>query len=712
MTSTVDKQPRSSRRPQRKICSAIFACSAVAFACGSRPSPSPGLARLGYTAAAFEKQRDLEQRFRAAVSADEIGTFHKMVTRQPHVAGSDGSRDVAEDIRGALAAAGLDVDVVQYEAYLSSPRSVAVDIVAPRAERLRVTEPPSPIDRDTQNPALGPGFVAYAASGDVTAPVVYVNYGLPDDYAQLALRDVDVHGALVLARYGHSHRAVKLHTAEQAGAAGIIIYSDPADDGFVRGETWPKGYWRTKDQIQRGNGKYSWFWHGDPLTPGVAAVRDAARQDPASAPTLPRIPAAVLSWGEAQKIFERLDGKPVPPGFQGGLPLTYRTGGGTVRARLRVQMDNGLRTIRNVVARVQGAQQPDREVILGTHHDAWTFGGVDPGTGTAALLELGRVLGALRRGGWQPQRTITLAFWDAEEFGLIGSTEYAEDRLRALRERAICYINTDLYMKGRLDAGGTPSLRDLLVEVTQDVPEGSGTMYDGWRDKELKSLGSGADFVPFQDYVGLPTLSIELTATGGYTYGAYHSNYDTRFFVEHVADPGFQGGAQLVRLLGTTALRLGESQILPFRFSHYATRLKDFVDTASTWSAGEDSRAVALDLTPLRTAIARLSEQTNLVERRIDDRLVSGVVPASTVSRLNDALARLEQRLVDDRQPWYRHVIYGWNIYSLYDGQPFPLLAEAIRVRDAERARQEVARIADAINRLHDGLREVGDLVN
>jgi N-acetylated-alpha-linked acidic dipeptidase len=697
--------------------------SAVAFACSSRPAPSAGLARLGYSAAAFEKQRDLEQRFRAGVSADEIGAFHKMVTRRPHMAGTDGGRDVAEYIKRALADAGLDVELIEYQAYLSFPRSVAVDIVAPRAERLRITEPPSPIDRDTQNATLGPGFVAYAASGDVTSPVVYVNYGLPDDYAQLALRDVDVRGKLVIARYGRSHRAVKLHTAEQQGAAGIILYSDPADDGFVRGETWPKGYWRTKDQIQRGNGKYSWFWHGDPLTPGVAAVRDAARQDPASAPTLPRIPAAVLSWGEVRKIFERLDGKPVPPGFQGGLPLTYRTGGGTVRARLRVQMDNGLRTIRDVVARVPGARQPDREVILGTHHDAWTFGGVDPGTGTAALLELGRVLGALRRGGWQPQRTITLAFWDAEEFGLIGSTEYAEDRLRALRERAICYINTDLYMKGRLDAGGTPSLRDLLVEVTQDVPEGSGTMYDGWRNKELKSLGSGADFVPFQDYVGLPTLSIELTATGGYTYGAYHSNYDTRFFVEQVADPGFQGGAQLVRLLGATALRLGESQILPFRFSHYATRLKEFVDTASTWAAGEhrgvgapgvndDRRALALDLTPVRDAVARLAAQANLVERRIDDRLASGDVPATNASRLNDALARLEQRLVDDSRPWYRHVIYGWNIYSLYDGQPFPGLVDAIRLRDRDRATREVAGIAAAINRLHDGLRRAVDLVN
>jgi len=696
----------------------------IGLSVGCKQAPRIPPPRLGFSAASFDRQRDLEQRFRSSVSVEELGTFHAMVTREPHMAGTDGSRVVATRIAQALRDAGLDVETIEYQAYLSYAKAITVDIVAPVATKLRVTEPASPLDRDTSHPQLGPGFVAYSASGDVTAPVVYVNYGLPEDYAQLAAHNVDVRGKLALARYGHSHRAVKLHTAERAGAAGILIYSDPADDGFVRGETWPKGYWRTQDQLQRGNGKYSWFWHGDPLTPGVPALENAARQDAARAPTLPRIPAAVLAWGEAKKILERLDGAPAPSGFRGGLPITYRLGGAAARARLRVEMDNGLRTIRDVIARVPGARRADREVILGTHHDAWTFGGVDPGTGTAALLELARTLGALRRGGWQPQRTITLAFWDAEEFGLIGSTEYAEDRRQALRDGAICYVNTDLYMNGRLDAGGTPSLRDFVVEVAKDIPEGSGTMYDGWigsrgpdgqdrRDgADLKALGSGADFVPFQDYVGLPTLSIELTATGGYTYGPYHSNYDTRFFVEQVADPGFRGGAQLVRMLGTTALRLGESQVLPFRFSHYARKLKDFIDAASTWGGGEDRRGMmAVDLTAVREAAARVAEQAKSVEDRLDDRLATSNLPASQIDRANDLLARLEQRLLDEDQQWYRHVIYGWNIYSLYDGQPFPGLAEAIRVRDAERARKEAARITAAIDRLNAGLHEVAELL-
>jgi N-acetylated-alpha-linked acidic dipeptidase len=405
---------------------------------------------------------------------------------------------------------------------------------------------------------------------------------------------------------------------------------------------------------------------------------------------------------------------------------------------MHVAMDDGLRTIRDVIARVPGARIADRGVLLGTHHDAWTFGGVDPGTGTAAMLEVARGLGALRRGGWRPERSITLAFWDAEEFGLIGSTEYAEQRQRELRAGTICYINTDLYTNGRLDAGGVPSLRDLLVDVAQDISAagGRGTLYDAWRadewsrasperrrrgtrgfEVELKALGSGADFVPFQDHLGLPTLSLEFNATGGYSYGAYHSNYDTRFFAEHVADSGFVRGSDLVRLLGSVALRLGEAEILPFRLSHYADRLAEYVETASAWAV-DDTGAVTmpLDLSALREAVRGASEQASALERHIDRRLATGLLSSAKTAQLNDILMRMEQRLLDESEPpdrrWYRHVVYGWDIYSLYDGQPFPGLADAVRRRDATRARTEVTRLVAAVGRLRDGLREAARLVD
>ena len=644
------------------------------------------------------------------------------------MAGTDGARTVVDSLRRFLTAAGLEVEVLEYQAHLSLPEQIAIELVAPIRQPLRVAEPPSALDPDTNHPELGPGFVAYSASGDVTAPVVYVNYGLPADYARLAALGVSVRGKIALARYGRSHRAVKVHTAEQQDAAGLIIYSDPADDGFARGEVWPNGYWRTAEQMQRGNAKYSWFWHGDPLTPGRAALSDAQRLEPARAPTLPRIPVAVLSYGEARKILERMAGDSAPAGFGGKLPIAYRLGDDRVRVHLQVRMADGLRTIRNVIARVPGARTADRSVLFGTHHDAWTFGGVDPGTGMSALLELARGLGALRRSGWQPARTITIAFWDAEEFGLIGSTEYAEHRQRELRAGTIAYINTDLYTNGRFDPGGTPSLRDFLIEVASDIPVTQGTIHDAWHADEwsrqteerkrqgiegfevrLKALGSGADFVPFQDFLGLPSLSIEFNATGGYSYGPYHSNYDTRFFVERVADPGFRRGVDLVSVLGTIALRLSEAQVLPFRFSHYAERLTEYANTAATWAMDSTGHiTVAIDLAPLQAAVAALVQPAATLQQQIDEGLASGRLPSAATPGLNDLLHRLEQTLLDESEPadlrWYRHVVYGWNIYSLYDGQPFPGLAEAIRLRDPARAKREVERITAAIDRLRAGL--------
>ena len=506
--------------------------------------------------------------------------MHRQVTEHPHIAGSARSMEVADRVRRALDQAGLQTEIREYLVHLSTPRSITVDIVSPIAESLVVREPATAEDPDSAHAELGPAFVAYSGSGTVTAPVVYVNYGLPPDYARLAAAGVDVRGKIVIARYARSHRAVKLHTAEKAGAAGIIIYSDPADDGYARGLTWPEGPWRADFQSQSGNGKYSWFWHGDPLTPGVGATAGATFLDPATAPTLPKIPAVVLSSKEASKILSRLAGPAVPSGsgFQGALPFTYRLGPGPVTVRLDVQMDASRRPIRNVIGKIVG-RDPDRWIVLGTHHDAWSFGGMDPGTGLSPTFEVARGLAALARSGWTPERSIVFAFWDAEEFGLIGSTEYAEAMQRELREKAIVYINTDLSMRGRFDGGGTPSLRDFLVQVTRDVPhfDGGGSVYDRWRadewqrqpperrrrgengfEVELAALGSGADFVAFQDFLGLPTLQMEFDFEG--SYGPYHSNYDTRRFVEQHTDPGFKVSQTLARVLGLTVLRLASTE--------------------------------------------------------------------------------------------------------------------------------------------------------
>ena len=690
----------------------------------------PSATLLGFSPGAAEAQRTAESAFMSSVSPDAISDIHRRVTRRPHVAGSPASMEVAEEVRRALATAGLETEIHEYHVLLSTPKSINVSITAPTRQVLPVTEPAMSGDPDSGHPELGPGYVAYSASGRVAAPVVYVNYGLPPDYARIKAAGIEVKGKIVIARYARSHRAVKIHTAQEAGAAAIIIYSDPADDGFARGLAWPEGPWRAEFQLQRGNGKYSWFWHGDPLSPGVAATRDASVLDAAAAPTLPRIPAVVLAWKPASEILSRLGGPAVPAGFQGGLPFTYRLGGGDLELSVDVQMDTSRRPIRNVIGRLHG-RDPDRWVMLGTHHDAWTFGGMDPGGGLSTVFEVARALSALKKTGWTPERSIVFAFWDAEEFGLVGSTEYAEAFAKELREKAVAYINTDLYMRGRFDGGGTPSLRDFLVQVARDVPRptGQGSVYDGWRadewrrvpverrrggdaafEVELAALGSGADFVAFQDHLGLPTLQMEFDFEG--SYGTYHSNYDTRSYVERFSDPGFAVGRTLAQVLGLSVMRLASATALPFRYSHYGRKIGEFLDTASTWSYDEDGKPVVkLNLLSARRLAAIFTDRVNGLERRIDAALAAGTLTRETARTVNDRLVRLEQALLDDSEPasarWYRHVIYGWNIYSLYEGQPLPGLAEAIRLRDQSRVDREVARIEAALTRLVEALEEI-----
>ena len=674
-----------------------------------------------------------ESRFVEGVSTESMSAIHRQVTEHPHIAGSPRSRQVADRVRRALAAAGLQTEIHEYLVHLSTPRSIGVAIVSPSVESLPVREPVMASDPDGAHPELGPAFVAYSASGTVTAPVVYVNYGLPPDYSRLAAAGVEVRGTIAIARYARSHRAVKIHTAERAGAAGIIIYSDPADDGYARGVTWPDGPWRADFQSQSGNGKYSWFWHGDPLTPGVPATPSTKTLDPASAPTLPKIPAVVLSSREATKILSRLTGPPVPSGFQGALPFTYRVGPGPVTVRLAVQMDATRRPIRNVVGTIAG-RDPDRWILLGTHHDAWSFGGMDPGTGLAPTFEVARGLAALARTGWRPERTIKFAFWDAEEFGLVGSTEYAEALQTELREKALVYINTDLTMRGRFDAGGTPSLRDFLIQATKDVPHHDGaSVCERWRadewtrqpierrrrgpdsfEVELAALGSGADFVAFQDFLGVPTLQMEFDFEG--SYGPYHSNYDTRQYVERHSDPGFRVSQTLARVLGLSIMRLASEPVLPFKYVHYARKIGEFIDSAAGWAVDDSGRVrVVTDLTTARALAREAVDTAAAIETRLAKHSGATTTDAPRLRPLNDALVRLEQRLLDESEPpdtrWYRHVIYGWNIYSLYEGQPLPGLAEAIRVGEPALVARETRRIEAALRRFNQGLDGIARLL-
>ncbi len=361
--------------------------------------------------------------------------------------------------------------------------------------------------------------------------------------------------------------------------------------------------------------------------------------------------------------------------------------------RVDVEMEDGLKPIRNVIATLRGGKTPDRWVVLGTHHDAWTFGGIDPGSATAALLEAAYSLGSMAREGLAPDRSIVFCFWDAEEYGLVGSTEFAEKRLEELRAKAVAYVNSDMYNGDRFAAGGTPSLRDFVRGLAADTP--------GIEPPEdLEALGSGADFVPFQDFVGLPTLSLELLFRGGWSFGAYHSNYDNRYWMMRHGDDDFRRGALLARILGTAAIRLAEARVLPYRFSYYGKKLEDFARQAEEWSGGQNR------FERLKELAAEVRAKGESLEAALD----SGRLPAD-VGGLNDRLMRLEQSLIDESEPppdrWYRHVVYGWNIYSLYAGQPFPGLAGAFARGTAEDVRRETERLERALERLSRGLDEI-----
>ena len=716
------------------ILAILFSCAAAVFALRAAQHSGEPAPPLGFTPASGRAQFEVERRFAAAISTERIGEFHRMLTRERHVAGTPAGHAVAERIAERLRGFGLTTEIRSYEAYLSHPVRVRMSLVRPVRRELPVREPADARDPLSRHPGLGPGFIAYSASGRVRAPVVYVNYGTPADYAALEAARVSVRGAIVLARYGRVHRAVKVHTAEERGARGILIYSDPADDGFAQGLEWPAGPWRAPWMLQRGNAKYSWHWHGDPLTPLMPATRDAARLKPADAPTLPKIPAVAIAWSAAEPILRALSGPAAPRGFQGALPFTYRAGPGPAEVELDVEMDSGLKAISNVVARLEGADEADRWILLGTHHDAWTFGGADPGSSAAVILEVARVLGELRRTGWKPRRTIVFGFWDAEEFGLIGSTEFAEEFADELREKAIAYINSDLYLAGFLRAGGTASLRDFVSDVAGSVahPAGDGSLYDAWCEQvwrklspaekrrrgtrcevELDPLGSGADFVPFQTFLGLPTLSLEFGFESGYSYGAYHSNYDSREYFEKFGDPGWRYGRALSELIGRTAMRLAAADVLPLRFRDTAAKLRQYVEGFDEENADPAGRPYLPDLglEELRKRIEAFRLVAGRLEEKVQAQLASGRLDAATLRKLNDALVAAEKSFVtveespDAKNPrWYRHTVYGWNIYALYAGQTLPALHRALTARDAASFAAERARLAAAVVRATETL--------
>jgi len=682
----------------------------------------------GFFADSSATQRRWEEQFRAVPAPKSAREHLRRLTLEPHIAGTKEDYATAIYVRDQLKSYGLNAELKEYDVWLPYPNTPSiVELITNRTQRLSVTEAVVPGDPTSSNPKITPLFNGYSASGDVTGPLVYANYGLPGDYEDLKKMGVDVTGKIVIVRYGNSFRGVKAKVAQDHGAIGCIIYSDPADDGYMQGDVYPKGPWRPVASGQRGSVQYLFDYPGDPLTPGKPSIAGVPRLKPEEATDLTKIPVQPIAYDVARTLISPLRGPVRPKGFQGGLPLAYHVGGTPdVKVRLKTDMDYKQRTIWDVVARIDGSQDKDRWVVLGNHRDAWVFGAVDPNSGTASMLEVGRGYGELLKKGWTPKRTIILCSWDAEEYGLIGSTEWAEENADELREKAVAYLNVDVAVSGgNFGAYSVPSLWKLIRDVTRDVkdPKTGKSIYQQWQDhaKEnrptndtadksearIEALGSGSDYTPFLQHLGVPSTDMGFNGD----YGVYHSAYDSFYWMDHFGDPGFVYHAATAQLWGTLAMRLADADALPFDYTDYATQIRDFFTEALKLAKQHKLEASLNTQSFLDTVDAFTKEATRIEALR--RKAIAENANSVRLRSINDLLIHIEREFTDERglrgRSWYKHQIYAPGVYTGYAAQPLTDFRQAIDDRNSTNAKESLERIAEAIKRATNKLKTVRD---
>jgi N-acetylated-alpha-linked acidic dipeptidase len=684
----------SSSSVRRRLAAVVL--SATTFA-GLASAASAQAPISGFTERSAEQQRAYEQRFQNGVSAETIGRTSRALSRRPQLIATAGVRQSFEYSVARLRSYGLDVSTPGYGVYASRPRDVAVTMTAPYTRRLANKESAFPWHQDFEDVVVG--YNAYSPSGDVSGEVVYANYGLPEDYAELERLGVDVRGKIVLVRYGQSFRGVKAQQAELHGAIGLLIYSDPEDDGFVRGPVYPDGPWRPADSFQRGSIQYIFNYPGDPLTPGAPSVPGTRRLAPADAGNLPRIPTTPITYGDAQPLLEGLGGPDAPESFRGGLPITYRVGPGGTSVRLDLDIAYEQLPVRNVLAEIRGTTHPEQRVVIGAHYDGWTYGTSDNTSGWTTVMEIGRSLGRLLDRGWRPERTIVLAGWDGEEYGLLGSTEWVEQFKRDLARDAVAYANLDGAGGTSFGAAGVPQIDDALIEATKAVtdPRTGRSVYDVWKGEDAEEptidrLGSGSDYTAFLDHVGVPSLEAAFSAPS--SAGTYHSAYDDTYNMERHLDPGYLGHAGSARINGVTALRLANADVLPFHYSDYATAVASYVEELQQVQA-ETRGAAQVDLSVLLEGAEAWRQASEGLETRAGELLAAGDTesPAASraIRRINDSLMRQERALTTAQglpgRPWFRHQVYAPGLVTGYAVQYLPGMRDAVEQGDEQTAR-------------------------
>ena len=708
---------------------------------------------FGFSTESSRAERQWEEKFKAIPSPENLRAYMKQLTARPHNVGSAYDKENAEWILAKFKEFGLDAHLEQFDVLYPTPKERAVELVDGGPKFVaKLQEPAVPQDPTSNQQAEQlPTYHAYSIDGDVTAPLVYVNYGVPEDYEQLERMGVSVKGAIVIARYFHSWRGIKPKVAAEHGAIGCLIYSDPHEDGFVEGDTFPNGPWRPKDGAQRGSVADMPTYPGDPLTPGIGATKGAKRLDIKDAATLTKIPVLPISYGDAQPLLAALTGRVAPEGWRGGLGITYHIGPGPAKVHLKVKSNWGLKPVFDVIAKIPGAAFPDEWVIRGNHHDAWVNGAEDPTSGMVAVLEEARGLGELVKAGWKPKRTIILCAWDGEEPGLLGSTEWAEEHYDELRAHGVAYINSDSNGRGYFEVEGSHTLEKFVNDVARDISDPE-TKLSVWKrneahatanaksseqrkeirertDLRIPALGSGSDYTAFLQHDGLASLNIGFGGEDG--GGIYHSIYDDFYWYTHFSDTGFVYGRALAQTGGTAVMRLADADLLPFDFVDFADTVQLYLKELKVLSekarddirernreiedgvfkATDDPRQplVApsadtvpphLNFAPLEDAVEAVTHSAGEYRKALEQANANNGagLAAASLQGVNHLLMESERKLTTSeglpRRPWFKHQLYAPGYYTGYAVKTMPAVREAVEQKEWKQADEGIAVVA------------------
>ena len=709
---------------------------------------------MGFTAESSERQRAIESKFDSTLNAGNLSTWQKRLSARPHHVGSPYDKDNAEFIAGLYRSWGFDTKIEEFSVLFPTPKSRLVEMTAPEKFTLKLNEPALKEDATSgQQDEQLPTYNAYSIDGDVTAPLVFVNYGVPADYEVLAQHGIDVKGKIVIAKYGGSWRGIKPKVAAEHGAVGCIIYSDPRNDGYYQGDVYPKGAWRSENGVQRGSVMDMPTYPGDPLTPGVGATKDAKRLEVKDVKTLTKIPVLPISYSDALPLLKNLDGTVVPDAWRGALPVTYHFGGKTPTVHMKLAFNWDMKPLYDVIAKMPGSELPDEWIIRGNHHDAWVNGAGDPLSGQVAMLEEARGIGQLVKTGWKPKRTIVYCSWDGEEEGLLGSTEWVETHADELKQKAAVYINTDGNGRGFLGVGASHTLEKFINEAARSVqdPETKMNVWERMRaqqivngsanekkeareraDLRVDALGSGSDFTPFLQHLGIASMNVGFGGEDG--NGSYHSIYDSYDHFQRFVDPGNVYGVALAKVCGHMTLRLADAETLPFEFTDFADTVNTYAnevmkladtmrdetrttneiisngmlsavqDPTETFVMPRPKGAVPfLNFAPLQNAVSRLNESAKQFQKTSAGKTLSG----DARRQLDLALINTERSMTGSglpRRDWFKHEIYAPGFYTGYGVKTLPGIREAIEQRNWNEATEQISVVARSLENAADAI--------